>query len=546
MKELNELIEEVKRALRRSEVDESILKKANRLYAIVRENESQLRAEDELTFIKSTSLVAEILDYMGCVKESQWISTEGKRIFNQLPEELTPSTTLTERKLIKERIRFCLSYAQSLYRKHKYEEAKEIIIKCNVLCESLPDANQDFFCFGTLAHIHYVLGRIFRQTNEYNLAEEHFATSINYYYQRADQRKKTYENDKERVSEEINFVQQRVAILMVLGLAWINYTVGALKLARNNNILPARVLLSQSKDFIDTAYVNLMDGLIMRSLAGSDKKQLAPAIETIKKAYKVFKTFGQPRYIARAGYELSLAYTHMKDFDNADRYLQEVEKISQELNDVRWLCNAQIVRSRIEREHQHNYKQAAKFAAEALKSATLHKDTLCKIDAFIALGEANLEMEKYKEAREALIKALELNKKNPKIESVCNLLIAKTYALERNGKMAREHLANADALKQYVEHAYVHELRTKVEHAIDNLNRDFVIASPLSKMDYKFQFQLKRLKQFLLEQARNKEKDLPKVAELLGISRQTVYQWQRDLLPNHRSKKSRPKKAKKD
>lgn len=117
---------------------------------------------------------------------------------------------------------------------------------------------------------------------------------------------------------------------------------------------------------------------------------------------------------------------------------------------------------------------------------------------------------------------------NPKIVAVCKLRIAQCYARVGDEIKAKEHFADWKILRASVEHEWVRELAAKVEKEFDKLSMNFII----SARDYKewnYAENVVRLRIWLLTQAlRHTKMNYSKAAEIIGVKRGTLYQWQED------------------
>src|SRR5207237_1429619 len=166
-----------------------------------------------------------------------------------------------ERQLTRERIRYCLDYAQAFhYRNNDYPTAKRIISRCrDLIFNGLQIKEKNLFpCYGTLAQLSYYLGRVHRQMNEYEEAEACFAQALSYYHRRAECKKEELKNKPDLVARELNFAQYKSSVILSLGLGWLHYTRGRLTQTLRNNILPARIMLVHTKDELNKAYVDLL------------------------------------------------------------------------------------------------------------------------------------------------------------------------------------------------------------------------------------------------------------------------------------------------
>lgn len=563
-------LEYIKSQLKAGRFDSSLIQHADILRKMVESLKDTLRAQDEISYLKSKSIMSEVYYYFGELGKAREAVTEGEKIFDQLKAK-SISLQGGAPRLIREQIRLSLAYIQAnLYREHNYIECKKRILFCRDLTLRLK--RPDFPCWGTQAQIMHALGRVHRQVNEFNLAEECFAESINFYYERAEQKRKLYEKgdqrDHQQLQAEISFSNYRSAIALGLGLGWVNFTKGLLTMALHHNIIPARALLAHTGDELNKAYLAILFGAIKRCLAGNSIEKLDEAISVIEKAHEDFKKAGHLRYTARASYELSMAYLYSfylhKKQGNSKKEKEQIEKaresintvleLSQQGSDHRWISNAYIIQSRIER-WDGNYKRAEQIASEALEVANKSNQVLCKIDANLARARVRIKLKDIEGARKDLDQAQALNQRsssvddndpiipaaeprNPRIQAVCYLNLARICVLSEEGSQAKEYLSLGRDLLKGVEHVIIHKLADNIEKEVNKLNRNFIIqADDKLKDNIEHEYYNWGLKAFLIRQAYLQTKNKNKVAELLGISVNTLKNWQTEIETLNRSKK---------
>lgn len=112
---------------------------------------------------------------------SKQTTPKGRSVESATPQE--------ERLLLREQIRFCLSWANAdYYRTRRYYKAQDVVSRIQALV-SQGLRTSAFPCFGTMGQISYYLGKIHRQLGRLDDAEENFAKAIEYYHCRAQQKK---------------------------------------------------------------------------------------------------------------------------------------------------------------------------------------------------------------------------------------------------------------------------------------------------------------------------------------------------------------------
>lgn len=521
--QLKNLIKQVRTSHKQGQFDESLLSDVHTLKTLVEQNKEALRSKDPFTYFKTKCMIYEVRDYFNLIdaNESREVCDEGTLVAQNLPVKVGPNISPQERRIIRERIRFCVAHANELYRSNYYEAAREKVLGLyNFVLEELRD--ETLPCFGTLAQLTYFLGKAHRQMAEYDKAEKYFAESIEYCYKRAEIKNKP---------SEYSFSNYKAAVSLGLGIGWVNFTRGYLTRALYN-ITPARLTLCNTGDIFNKAYLDLMYGSIKRSQAGVDHSKLQEAIGIISQSFHIFKEKGHKRYLAKAAFELALAFNLTGNAEEAERALKIVEQIAEERHDYRWQSHALVVRSRVQR-NMGKYIEAVEFAELAFKKAEMNRQALCMIDALIARGEAKIACQEYAAGRNDFEVALSLNEGkapyaltigrsvNPKIYAVCHLYIARSYALEGHEMDAKESFQKWDK-GVAIEHMCIHNLARSVKADIDNLGRSFFIKSS-ENLSYKER--LRELREWLLEQAELKEpNNISKRAKILGITRSRLSQ----------------------
>jgi tetratricopeptide (TPR) repeat protein len=548
-----DLFLEVTELFKSGTIDKSLLDRVKELHKIVDADAARLRDRSPIQYLKAKAFICEVYDCFGCIDESKEVIREGGEIFKRLPDGIESATPLEERELLREQIRLCLGWANAeYYRTHQYDKALEVVSRIHhLVLQGL--MNDTFPCFGTMAEISYYLGRIYRQVGRFDDAEENFAKAMECYHRRAEQKKRQFAGDPRRAQLSVNFALHRSAICLGFGIGWVNYTRGHLTRALHNNIIPARIVLLNTNDELSQASLNVILGAIKRS--AKNRKEIRSSIEHIQKAYDIFASYGHRRYLAWAAYGLSLAHFYGQDFATAREKQSEMMKLAEELDDFEWQSTSFTLRSRINSRLNDN-RAAEEDASRAYELADEHGQVLCKIDALIWRSWARIQLGKHADARSDVNEALELNQQqavarrtaetaNPRIEALCHLNLAYSYALEHEGRKARAHFKEWEEMSREVEDGRVHDLATEVARAIGKLSSDFIVEKialddpklPRRKIDtdnpdlqrrLNYKTHLRHLQKFLVGEARELSEEKQDIAKLLGISRQTLFQWENE------------------
>jgi tetratricopeptide (TPR) repeat protein len=536
-----ELLEDVKKLLKTGESHRSLLDKVIELRKIVDQNSEALRRSDELHYLKAKAFISEVYDYFGDTGESRQVVQEGAKLYNDLPETADSYLSPNQRQILREKIRVCLSWANAeFYRTDQFQKAEAHVRRIRRLVDEGLSDDEYFPCFGTKGQINYYLGRIYRQLGRLDEAEMSFNEAIEFYYSRAEQKKKEFKVGTEKADLEVRFSNHRIAICLGLGVGWVNYTRGHLTKALSS-ILTARMLLLTTNDEFNKASLDLLLGAIRRSLA-PNTKGMHPALSHAKKAYDIFRRDDHQRYLARAAYSLSLTHFYGKDYSAATNRVLEVMKIAEELEDYQWLANSLTLQSRIKCALK-DYNAAEKDASLAYKLATDHYQVLSTIEALIARSQVWLEMRETAAARKDLQEAIYLNGQasahhrtaetaNPRIQGLYCLNLAYSYALDNDSGKAGEAYDSWLRISAEIEDRRVHDRADEVDLEIKRVKKDFVIKS-ISKnstpdpKDFNYRDNLVKMQKHLVAQAKVEHSKKEDIAEFLGIQRQTLFKWEK-------------------
>jgi tetratricopeptide (TPR) repeat protein len=482
----------------------------------------------ELSYLKGLGIIAEVFDYLGLHLHSRGLLCEiGPRLRMGLHAEVQPKTE-AEQFLAKQKIWLLGHYSQTLYRDHDYASAISLLNDCITKVEKiLKDDRHPYH--GTLARLFYIRGQCCRQSGKFALAAESFSQSTGHSYEgviyrkdKLDQRELARDPVKlDRYKQEQAVASHRVAMVLATGYGWMSYTQGSLKNAEMC-FHSARMLLDSSNDWVYKAYVELLCGCLARSNAGLDRNELAKAIEIINRAYK---TFADQKHVyrMRAAYELALAYTYSREFEEAETRIQEVMDLATASNDDRWLANALVVHSRIHR-RRGDAKVALVVAQRALGKAESPDLLPCLIDGLIARGEAYFDLGELNKAWGDFDAALDKGQQNIKIRAVCSLHLART-ALKDGGLAEANRLWESWLLlKDNVEHRLIHALAAEVAKDLEKHVKDYTVVHSVRNLNP--DFHVRELRAFLVKQAEARYETVEERRKALGnIGRTTYYNW---------------------
>jgi len=474
---------------------------------------------ESLTQVKSSVLMAECYDYYGLFTDAELASNLGEKALSKVQR---PPGSDGERELLQAKIRLAVAHARSLYRIPDYAAAERLLLQCRTVTKS---ALGDRKNFGIRGEIAYALGRVYRQKQRYADASREFNKAIEMYNLRSEQKNSDRTDDREQAEA---FSRHKVATIVALGLAWCNYTQGALGAAMYGNLIPARMLLKRSGDVLNSAYADVIYASTARALIGKDIKKLNELRALVIEAQNIFKKYDHKHYVAGTALELALIALATGDTETADRDLYPLEKPP---IDKRWLLSARIVQSRIAR-HNNDYQSALAKAKDALKTARKRKEPLAEIEALIARSEARSDKEN-ELARADLQRALKLNQAaeergtsfNPKIHAICHLHLMERYLRMKKLSDAYRSYAEWCTVRGAVEHFNIREKAERLATKLGAQKKLCIDTDGPQGLDDDRNVAL--LREFLLRKAKIRHRTDRDVIDALGITAPTLKIWEK-------------------
>jgi tetratricopeptide (TPR) repeat protein len=532
------MLELMNQAYKQARFNTDLRDAALSLHTFVRNHEKK----ETSTFWKALTLIYELNDIFHFDSHINDVAlNHGKLIYNELRahslEWETPDhISDEERKLAQQKVLYCTCRGNELKRRGQIESAAKLF-EWLLDFTSTTLKTDEFPCYGTQSILTYHLGSIYRVLERHNLAEDMYTRCLELLYQRA-----TSQNDP---SERL-FIIRKQAMAIGIGYGWINATRGSLRRAENA-LTTARSLLAGIDDPIVPPFIELLYGTIKRCRAGKNKERLTRAIESLAHAKASFDERGHDRYIPRACWELALAFNLLGDFEEVQKNLDRVDEYAEKVGHAKWKTNVNILRSRLQR-NRGDYSGALKEAEAAVIKAQDCKSVLPLTDAYITRGEAKLALveaqnnsaESYEAARKDFEKALDLIgtyqaeehqpgfPSNPKIAGVCQLRIAQCFVRDGDETNARMHFATWEVLRPSVEHEWVRELAEEVKTELNGLQMNFTISAK-DPTEWNYVRNVAQLRNWLMTQSlRYTKRNYSAAAELIGVKRGTLYQWQDD------------------
>ena len=529
-------LKQLRRDLRYGEYDRcdatqgDLLARAERLengICFLREVGKRKTCDASLLLLKGLCTIFEVYDYHGQFKRAHdVIATEATKVVTD-SKKWSPPVPGKEHGLRKQQILLLLCHAQSLYRQQEYGEALKMGRTCECLIKALFHKQGDP-ASATSARIYFFLGAVHRQLSEYEESRRAYTRTLKCLNENlrviTEPAAKRSEEAEDRLEQEKAVIRRSVALCFApRGLGWLAYIRGHLQEAIAY-LLAARAWLYSTNDWSNKAYTDLLIGMVHRAMAGYDPGKLRRAQAIIKGPYEEFGQRGHLVYRARAAFEFALGCLYLGELDEADRYVDEVLQLTRScaMPDRRWESKALVIRSRIARRKRY-FREAEAVATEALKIAERANQVLGEIDARIALAEAHIELGNAAVAQEHLNTALAKSKDNIATRAVCHLQLARAYLLDNNLRLADKHWSYWPKVEDRVENGVVRALAATVHSELEKRNNDFLISWADPNLNY--DEHVRKLRKFLLEAARRRHGSVEKIADSLGVSRQTLYNW---------------------
>ena len=219
--------------------------------------------------------------------------------------------------------------------------AEALLQQCRLTIEK-QIATTNLPCLGSRGEIAYALARVYRQQQKFVSAQREFEIAIELYGDRASFRSQYSDHYKDHKSDK-QFSQHKIATIMALGISWCHYTQGALSTAISANLVPGRLLLSQSGDELNRCYADVIYASAVRA-RGDEKDALAYSERAVREAREVFLKNGHRHYTSGADLELALIALAQGKTSDAEAWLNQTDN---DIKHPRWRTRELIIRSRI-------------------------------------------------------------------------------------------------------------------------------------------------------------------------------------------------------
>lgn len=478
-------------------------------------------------------LAAEIFDYAGKYRHAaDVIGQSGDQALDYLSS--APNLAQEENRLFyRQQVWTAIHLGYVQYRDGDFEKANVTFAICEKAVAVL--ISLGYPCSGTMARLKYSQGLIHRERFEYASAKQCFTLCVKY--------SSAYLDGVLSAGSSQSVVAEfQIAKALALGLAWVHCAEGNLHLAIPL-LLAAKTTLARNRHAeLIHAYVDVIYCSVIR-LGSNDPQILNEAIKTLERSYAIFRRRHHESYGYRAAQELALAYMQQcRTVRDRERTKDSQEKarsyVAQLSFDPRMRTQAirYLLESRIERDsnNPHRAKDYAQQALEVAQRAGIYGKAIT-VDAFLALGEADLQLGDPEKALGHFLEAFQLGFKNPAIAGRTLLFMAMAHAKAGRVRETLESWSQWQAIRPQIESAAVLDLEIRAEKELEPIARDFVLRLSDKDLNKDTIFDVK---DFLMRWAKSKSETNKQAATLLGITTQTLYNWEKQCFKQKNKKAS--------
>lgn len=454
----------------------------------------------------------------------------------------------------KEQIRFALAYLQTMIpRNRDYSDRLKFLEDCRNFVNLLRE-NSSQEWFGTRALIEGHLGRCYRNRLEYDRAVQSFGRSINFYEKRLQSPKTALRGDQD---QERSSVQNKMALTLILGYAWMDIQRGQFSKGLYNSLAPARTLLAGMNDELAINYLRLLEvgserGLSLPLYLPKNKRHVISIFNpenVLNDASKMLADFNNlkiPKFILRAQYEYVMCLIYCKQWAEAHNMIDAILKdLEKKAEDRFWHIKISLLRPRLLSLQKHygedqvSLNEVVEYLSE-IEKLKIDSFKQTHMDFYQVRGEAYLSWHDFKSAALDFEKVMELNRNkpfktqvepfNPRLEAKAVLRLAEIDLVSGYAYKAQEKLKYwYEILSKKVDDVYLHNLAEISAVELSSRKRQEFFIRIESEGDLKYHRQEARLREFLIDQSRLKAEmrgeGIKSICNYLGVPRSTYYNW---------------------
>lgn len=536
MKTWNDLCHELEIEYQARNFNKETLVRANYLVSAAYLDLHSQGVEDfSVQQLKGLSSVIEILDYFNKFDESlgvevnteeikkgniyRWLINLGGLLWSEINFTGLPNHT-AEIELFLEKARFtAASVFNEMYRLNNpicVDEIQNQIHEVEKLAQRLQERgdvkNIYIRYIDNLSYHYFLYGKVCRQFKHYVSAEQAFEKSITYLMELA----KIYSEAEIEDYGKPHF-QSMMMRVGVVHLAQSSMYLSWGKINKSYHYVSAALKLIGSNDLATTRDAHAIKGAILRIKAGSDKSSLKDSVKLLEGSYNFFTSEQiMPRRAIRNLMALETALIIQGNLDKAIKLLGNLftnelnnskhKEFTKLLRNVHWVAQIHTLISRIARkdkkdiyfgdlrilaekllyysgqEKPFSSKAFPKWVDSSINLAVFEAQkainkaptgTRIEFDAWWALGEAQLKLKKYDDAKKCYRKVYDLcvsktekdtlatDKITPLVAGCC-LYLAKIAIRQKLFNEVKEQMAEFDKLGE-IEHEWINELAREVQ-----------------------------------------------------------------------------------
>jgi tetratricopeptide (TPR) repeat protein len=344
--------------------------------------------------------------------------------------------------------------------------------------------------------------------------------------------------ERQQHNQSIVSFEFNMARCVGLGIGWIAYNEASLSEAAAALVM-ARHLLRPAKAKLISAYLDVVQATIMMS-ESTEPTNILKAIEILGAGYSKFAPSGKPRhthYALRCQNELALAYLRLalackddsqqfqENLRHAENYVAKVKETARPIlkAELRSYCTALITEARIKRARDKP-DEALALAEEAKREGAGIE--LIRVDALIAVGEAELARQVYNKSISAFLEALERGRENRKDAAVCHLHLCRAYLLDNQLAKAKEYFARWESMKGGIGNAFITDMALTVEKMLAHSFKNFELTKEDIERDGDHSKYLDSLRRWLAHTALALNNgDIKAAGRWLKVHSATVAEW---------------------
>lgn len=507
----------------------------NEVWELAERYKQRLKDENSSLYLELQAIMAEAKDYFDTATPSYRLDLyeSAMELHREIVKikQLAPDADAEERRRLKSIVRVVISGLEYLHSTSNFgvaiSHAQRVL---EFVCDSGLATEEDP-AYPEKAVIYYFLGRTHRQRgldDDYRLAIDYFYQCSDYYF--AEARRNGINN------VELIYARTRAAVSLAFGAGFLYFNA-------QSDLAQAKALITQARHaFLKDSgeirckhhynYLELLYATILRAEAGelllvqegeaeraTVKDKLDRALEILNGCQEALRS--KPNYYRHLLYNKALVHLFRgpEEYPAARACIEEM--VERCLDSPRWLANALVIRSRLER-REGDADAALNDAMRAFNQAGSHLHA--RIEALFARGEAQFARNRPTAALADFEKAYQFSRgANKKQEIMSLILIAEVTLAQQQHQLALEKFAQAKNIIPTISHGYILNRYRRLEAKLTNQQSDFVIFGAVEDLDY--DKHEKALRCWLLDKALREDKSFTRAARRLNISKKTIYQW---------------------